>query len=185
MLHRGALRHSCRKFAPIICQSLARWFGRKFGPNFNRRFFLRISVIYPWRWLVLFLEFCCIAFCKVDLILSFLPRFIFVSLRILFAENQFELGSYAVLLLWCWTFLCCQTKTPVLLRFHCVGHNTAKPRGHRLATDTFSSFFRFFLGFGNRPYRPKAVGTPAGYRRILLLFRLARLSVPRPYPVCV
>ena len=32
------------------------------------------------------------------------------------------------------------TKTPVLRRFHCVGHNPAKPREHGLATDAISSF---------------------------------------------
>ena len=63
--------------------------------------FLRTSVLYLWRWLAVFLAFCCIAFCKGDLLSSFLPRVIFVSLRMLSAENQFEPGSYAVLLLWC------------------------------------------------------------------------------------
>ena len=63
--------------------------------------FLRTSVLYPWRRLAVFFAFCCIAFCKGDLLSSFLPRVIFVSLRTFSAENQFEPGSYAVSLLWC------------------------------------------------------------------------------------
>ena len=63
--------------------------------------FPRTSVLYPWRWLPVFFAFCCIAFCKADLLSSCLPRVIFVSLKTLFAENQLEPGSYAMSLLWC------------------------------------------------------------------------------------
>ena len=33
----GAMRNLRRQLAPILCQSLARWFERNFGPNFNPR----------------------------------------------------------------------------------------------------------------------------------------------------
>ena len=39
LLDRGAMRNSCRQFAPMLRQNLARCFGRNFGSNFNPRDF--------------------------------------------------------------------------------------------------------------------------------------------------
>ena len=144
-LGRNATRAgNSRQIAPIMRQSLARCFGHNFGPNFNRRDFpenlhsvpLEVVGCFP-----CILPYRFLQRSPGDLLSSFLPRVIFVSLRTLYAENQFEPGSYAVLLLWCWGVSLLATKTPVLRRSNCVRHAVVKPREHGGALDALSSFF--------------------------------------------
>ena len=76
--------------------------------------FLRTSVLYPWRWLAVVLAFCCIAFCKGDLLSSFLPRVIFVSLRTLSALKQTRAGILRRVVAVVLSVSLLATKTPVL-----------------------------------------------------------------------
>ena len=109
MPHRGAMRNLCRQLAPI-CAKVWRADSDAIVRTFTAEIFLRTFVLYSLKWLAVFLASCCIAFCKGNLLSSFLPRVIFVSLRTPSAENQLEPGSYAVLLLWCRAFLCWQLR---------------------------------------------------------------------------
>ena len=165
--HRVAMRNLCRQFAPILRQSLARWFGRYFGPNFNPRDFPENRRSVPSEVVGCFL---CI------LLYRFLQRRpsikISASSFVRFSEISFcrkliragILRRVAAVLL---SVSLLATTTPVLRRFHCVGHATAKPREHRLATDAFSiPFEQEFLHPESRVYRPEATRTQACYRRI-------------------
>ena len=161
------MRNSCRQFAAILRQSLARWFGRNFGPNFNPRDFLEnlhsvsLEVVgcFLCIWLYRFVQ-------------RRLSIEISVSSFLRISENSFctELiragilrRVFAVVL----NVSLLATKTPVLRTFHCVGHATAKPRENRLATDAFSiSFKQNYLDPESRLYRPEGARTQARYRRI-------------------
>ena len=102
LLHRGAMRNSCRQLAPIMRPKVWRADSDAILVRIlTAEIFLRTSVLYPWKLLAVIPAFCCIAFCKGNFLSSFLPRVFFVSLRTPSAENQLEPGSYAVLLLWC------------------------------------------------------------------------------------
>ena len=133
------MRNSRRQFTPILPQSLARWFGRNLAPNFKPRNLLRIFVLYPRRWLLhhflsirhsieiyasSFLRFSKKSFCRKPIRVGILHRVVAVVLSVSLLANN----------------------TPVLRRFYCVSHATAKPREYWLATDAFSiSFDKVFL----------------------------------------
>ena len=90
-----------RQIAPIVRQSLARCFGRNFGPNFDRRDFRENLRSVSLEVVGCFLCILLYRFLQRRASIEFSVRIIFVSLRKFFLQNQFEPRSYAVLLLWC------------------------------------------------------------------------------------
>ena len=165
--HRSAMRNLRRKLARILRQSLARWFGQNFGPNFIPRDFPQNLRSIPSEVVGCFP---CILLYR---FLQGRPSIeISASSFLRFSENPFcrkliRTGILRRVVAVVLSVPLLATKTPVLRRSHCVGHATAKPRQHRLATDAFSvSFGQDFLDPKNRLYRPESTRTQARYRRI-------------------
>ena len=110
MPHRGAMRNLRRQLAPILRQSLARWFERNFGQNFNPRDFSQnlrsvpseVVGCFPCILLHRFLQ----KRPSIEISASSFLR----SLKTISAENLLESGSYAMSLLWCCAFLCWQLR---------------------------------------------------------------------------
>ena len=78
------------------------------------------------------------------------------------------------------------TKTPVLRSSLCVGHDTAKPREHGLATDAFFCFFRTRFPWSQKPVIPtwgdeNSAALPTQFITTLKPY----VSSPCIYPVCI
>ena len=131
--NRGAMRNSCRQFAPNCANYAPKsgaCFGRNSGPNFNRRDF-------PENLCSISLEvvgcFLCILLYR---FLQRRPSIKFSASSFLrFSENSFcrkptraRILRRIVAVVLSVSLLA--TQTPVLHRSNCVGHATAKPREH-------------------------------------------------------
>ena len=102
--------------------------------------FLRTFVLYPRKWLAFFFYILLYRFLQrrssIEFSASSYLRFSETS----FCRKPTRAGILRRVVAVVLSVSLLATKTPVLRRFHCVGHDTERPREHRLSTDAFSSF---------------------------------------------